>query len=236
MRQWTQWLPPVLIAAVIFVVSYCLCLFPVLLTIGPLSCGLYACAFRGLRGEPIDTGALGRGWERLGTSMLAGLVLMLLQMAPMLLMYAAMFLFLAMMGAFAGGPGGGPRVPGGGGNDGAAVLIMLPFMALMMLMMFAIYAWMLWIGTRTMFVLPLVADRGCSFSTAFRTSWNATRERFWELLLLYFLAAMIAMLGSYACYVGALFTTPLYFLTIAAAYDGRLGIQSGRTPGSIVTG
>jgi Membrane domain of glycerophosphoryl diester phosphodiesterase len=228
--QWSQWPLPMLVAGLIFLASMCLCYFPMLLAMGPLSCGLYECAFRGLRGQPIDTGALGRGWERLGTSMLAGFALMLLQLAPMLLMYAAMFLFIAMTGAFAGGAGGGGRGPGGGGNE-MTPLIFLPFLAFMSLMMFAIYAWMLWIGTRTMFVLPLVADRGCSFSTAWGMSWDATRTRFWELLLLNFVAAIIGVLGIYACYVGVIFTLPLYYLTIAAAYDGRLGIESGGKPG-----
>jgi len=222
--QWKEWPVPVLVAGLIFLASYCLCLFPVLLATGPLSCGLYTCAFRGLRGQHFDVGTLGRGWERVGTSMLAGFVLTLLQMAPILLIYATMFLMLGVMGSFANGPGGGGR--GGGGNDGAALLIVLPLFAFIMLMMFAFYAWVLWIGTRTMFVMPLIADRGCSFSTAFRMSWDATRTRFWELLLLYFVAGMLAYVGMQLCYVGAIFTVPLYFLAIAAAYDARFGIES----------
>ncbi len=114
---------------------------------------------------------------------------------------------------------------------------MLPFMALMMLMMFAIYAWMLWIGTRTMFVLPLVADRGMQLFH----SLPHELERHARAVLGIVAAVFPRRHDRHAWIVRLLrwarpLTTPLYFLTIAAAYDGRLGIQSGRTPGSIVTG
>jgi hypothetical protein len=47
-----------------------------------------------------------------------------------------------------------------------------------------------------------------------------------ELLLLNFLAGLIASLGIYACYIGVIFTLPLYFLIVAAVYEDRFGIAS----------
>lgn len=77
-----------------------------------------------------------------------------------------------------------------------------------------------------MFVMPLVADRGYDFATAIAESWRATRVRLLERLLVSFLAAIIGVMGMYFCYVGLLFTLPLQFLIIAAAYDDEFGIAS----------
>ena len=57
----------------------------------------------------------------------------------------------------------------------------------MLLGMLAMFVWMVWFGTKTMYVMPLIADRGCSFLEAFTESWRLTKTRFWELFVLYFL-------------------------------------------------
>jgi len=84
-----------------------------------------------------------------------------------------------------------------------------------------IMAWTFWLNTRTMFILPLIADRGLDFRTAWKKSWETTRSAFWELLLLQFVAGIVGGLGMYACYVGVLFTLPIYFTILAAAYEDR---------------
>ena len=43
------------------------------------------------------------------------------------------------------------------------------------------------------------------------------------MLLLQFLAGLIGGLGVYFCYVGLLFTMPISFTIVAAAYEDRLG-------------
>jgi hypothetical protein len=218
LSQWSAWIVPLLLSGLIAIACYLACVLPFLLAQGPLACGLYICAFRNLRGWPVDTSALNRGWDALGSAMLAGFALMLLQAAPLLVFAIIGFAAFAI---FATLNGGQPIDP----NQAAAWFVILVFGAEIMFM-FVMMIWTLWINARTMFVLPLVADRGYDFSTAFAESWRATRVRFWERLLVSFLASLIGMMGMYACYVGVLFTLPLQFLIIAAAYDDEFGIAS----------
>jgi hypothetical protein len=218
LTQWSAWIVPLLLSGLIAIVCYLACLFPFLLAQGPLACGLYLCAFRNLRGWPVDSSALSRGWDVLGSAMLTGLALLLLQAAPLLLFALLGFAAFAIFAAFNGGR---PIDP-----EQAAAGIMILVFGAEILFMFAMMIWALWLNARTMFVLPLVADRGYDFSTAFAESWRATRVRFWERLLVSFLASLIGMMGMYACYVGVLFTLPLQFLIIAAAYDDEFGIVS----------
>jgi hypothetical protein len=218
LTQWSAWIVPLLLSGLIAVVCYLACVLPFLLAQGPLACGLYMCAFRNLRGWPVDNSGLNRGWEALGSAMLASLALVLLQAAPLLLFALLGFAAFAIFAAFNGGR---PIDP-----EQAAAGIMILVFGAEILFMFAMMIWALWLNARTMFVLPLVADRGYDFSTAFAESWRATRVRFWERLLVSFLASLIGMMGMYACYVGVLFTLPLQFLIIAAAYDDEFGIVS----------
>src|SRR5437867_560236 len=49
--HWQRWIAPILLSAVVVIVSWlCLCI-PYLIVMGPLGCGLFACALRALRGE-----------------------------------------------------------------------------------------------------------------------------------------------------------------------------------------
>jgi len=216
--QWSAWLLPILASGAIAVACYLACVLPFLLAQGPLACGLYLCAFRNLRGWPVESSDLSRGWERLGSAMWAGVAMVLLQMAPMfllaLIVVPVFLLFAASNGARQMGP------------DERGALIVLAMIGLEILFVFGAMIWTLWINTRTMFVMPLIADRGYDFSTALHESWRATRNRFWERLLLSFLALFIGMIGIYVCYIGLLFTLPLYFLIISAAYDDEFGIES----------
>jgi membrane-anchored glycerophosphoryl diester phosphodiesterase (GDPDase) len=114
--------------------------------------------------------------------------------------------------------------PAGGPPDAEVAMVLVVMIVTWVLMLLGGVAgmvWMWWLTTRTMFVLPLVADRELDFSTAWRMSWQETRYGFWELLLLNFLAGIIGMLGFYVCYVGALVSIPLGVMMVDAAYEGR---------------
>jgi membrane-anchored glycerophosphoryl diester phosphodiesterase (GDPDase) len=103
----------------------------------------------------------------------------------------------------------------------SAVFGMFAFWVAMIVLNFVSYAWMLFIGTRTLFILPLIADRRLDFSTAWRLSWEETRHGFWELLLLSIIASIISVLGMYVCYVGIIVSFPLGIMIIDAAYEDR---------------
>jgi hypothetical protein len=217
-QTWQAWIVPMLLAALILLGGLVCCYVGLFIVAGPLACGLFTCALRALRGQPVDNSGLGRGWDRLGPAILGWLVPQLLVMVPaMLIVFGPMFLFALLGPVLAphhGGRGGGP-------NDAAVVLLMLGMWAVMLIGGFGMIVWAFWISTRTMFILPLIADRDIDFGEAWRTSWEATRHGFWELLLLNFLAGMIAGLGAYVCYVGLIFTLPIYYCLLAAAYEHR---------------
>lgn len=218
-RQWGEWPVPVLVCALIGIVSYLACVFPFFLAQGPLSCAMFACALRNLRGWPVDTSSLGRAWQVAGTAMCSGICLMLLQLIPMLLILAIVFGGMALFGVSVA-----PKQPGAKPDDAAVMAFMFSMMAVWMLLAFALMVWGFYISTRTMFMFPLIVDRGYGFSTAWHASWEATRRRFWERLLLVVLGGIIGGLGVYICYVGVIFTMPLNFMIIAAAYEDEFGI------------
>jgi Membrane domain of glycerophosphoryl diester phosphodiesterase len=122
-------------------------------------------------------------------------------------------------------PAAGPPAFRGPGRPGAEELqfigTMIVMYGLMLLGGLLMFLWTIWFGMRTMYVMPLIADRGCSFVEALTESWRLTRTRPWELLLTYFLALVISGLGAYFCYVGLLVTMPIYYTIIAAAYEAH---------------
>jgi uncharacterized membrane protein len=206
-----------LVAGAVTLVALVCCYFPVLLVAGPLTCGLYACALGTLRGRPIGAETLWRGWPAVWNSMAACVAVILLSALPTILLYLPMFLFVAIFGD--DGHHHAQHPP-----ETWMVVAMFGVFALQMVGMMLALAWSLWLQTRTMFILPLIADRGLGFVDAWRTSWQTTRKGFWELLLLQFLAGLIGGIGAYACVIGLLFTMPIFFTVVATAYEDRLGM------------
>lgn len=219
-QQWSAWPVPLLVCGLVAVASYAACFFPFFLAQGPLICGLYWCAFRNLRGWPVDTGSLGRGWQLFWPAASSNIALMLLEAVPGLVMSVVMLAVLVFSGVLEL-----PVPPRGQPNPADVFPVMLRLMFIWMPVAFLGMAWTFWLYTRTMFVMPLVADRGYDFFAALHASWDATRYRFWERLLLVVLARIIGTIGVNLCYVGLLFTLPFQFLIIAAAYEDEFGIQ-----------
>jgi hypothetical protein len=220
-ERWQDWLVPILVAGAVMVAGWLCCLGNFLVA-GPLACGLYCCGLCALRGRPFSAGTLWRDWTVAGRAILAHLVILLLTSLPILLIYAASFTAFALLMATLGSLSSGQ--PQGGPSDEAAIAVVLGFIATALVFTLGILAamvWALWLGTKAMFVLPLIADRQVDFLTAWRMSWAETRRHFWELFLLKFLAGLIGMAGMYAMYVGLIFTLPMYFTMIAAAYEHR---------------
>lgn len=121
-------------------------------------------------------------------------------------------------------PAGRPafRGPGMPGNKELVMIgTMIVAYGLMLLGMLLMAVYTIWFGMRTMYVMPLIADRGCSFSEALTESWRLTKTRPWELLLVYFFASFISGMGAYFCYVGMLATLPIYFAIVAATYESH---------------
>jgi membrane-anchored glycerophosphoryl diester phosphodiesterase (GDPDase) len=136
-----------------------------------------------------------------------------MQLIPGVVLFAFIF---AAIGALVATIGPNPQP-----DEATIALLFVGGMTCYMAMLTAVMIWTFWISTRTMFVWPLVADRGYDVYSAWNESWRASKVRFWELLLLNFLAGLIGGLGLYLCYVGVIFSLPIYFLVIAAAYEDR---------------
>jgi hypothetical protein len=219
-RRWREWIVPMLVAGCVFVPAVACFYIPFFLVAGPLSCGLYACALATLRGRPIGAKMLWPGWPAAWSSLGAWLAATLLAMLPGLVVQVVWFatIFLVLP------PGVGP---------GQANQPVEPWMIVVMLGVFPLLAvgslfsmaWSLWVNTRTLFIIPLIAERGLDFHTAWSASWQATRSGFWELLLLQFVAAFIGVIGAYACLIGAIFTVPIYFTIVATAYEDRFASE-----------
>jgi hypothetical protein len=212
--QWANWLVPVLLSIFIGIASMCGICLPLFL-FGPLACGLFGCAFAALDGQQVNLSTLFRGWRHFFTACLAGLLLMAINLVPLVL------LFLLQMAAAVLAVGMEALAANGKQAPQAAVFAI--FFPLQLLGIMFQMIWTIWIGTRTMFVLPTIVDRDYSLSNALDVSWEATRHRFWELAFLNLIAILLSVMGMYLCYVGVILTMPLYFLTVAAAYDFRVG-------------
>lgn len=283
-NHWQEWIPPVLVAALVVIVSFVCCCLPYFLVVGPIVCGLYGCAISAIRNGPVDVAHLNRGWRSPVSSTIAWLFIKLGAMLPMLLLFGCFFIGFSLLaalippesarhrtadtrphrpavdlpgqavetaaeedvdaaaeGAEAPGPAGQvagrrpdrpqrqvsdragrPRPEEPSPAEVAAMLFgILAFYAIIFLVGIVSWVWSMWFTTRTMFVLPLIADRRLGFVRALRQSWTETRQGFWELLVINFVAGIIGMIGIYAMYVGLLFTVPIYFTIIASVYEER---------------
>lgn len=74
-----------------------------------------------------------------------------------------------------------------------------------------------------MFSIPLVVDRKASGVEAIRRSFEMLKSQWLMATLFYVVAATIGCGGILLCGVGLLFTLPLYFLSIAVAYEDFVG-------------
>jgi uncharacterized membrane protein len=95
--HWQEWLGPMLIAAAIVITALLCCLFPHWLVVGPITCGLYACALEAIRNRPVHAGQLRRGWERLGSSLAASWFIGTVSFLPALLLGGAFIALLAVL-------------------------------------------------------------------------------------------------------------------------------------------
>ena len=80
------------------------------------------------------------------------------------------------------------------------------------------------VGGLLMFSVPLVVEGKLSPMDALRTSFEKTKGNWLMFTLFAFVLGLIAGVGAFACYIGALFTYPLYFLISAVAYRDVFGV------------
>lgn len=72
----------------------------------------------------------------------------------------------------------------------------------------------------------LVIDRGMGPVDALRASWKALQPEWLMAAVFFFVIALIASLGGVVCGIGALFTVPLFFLSIAIIYRDTFDVPA----------
>lgn len=226
-RNWTALLGVTAAYIAVLAVAYCLCCMPYFLIMGPITCGYYAVLLQVLRGGPAGFGPLGRIKEVLLPALLTGMVVTVLGSLPTLL--SAAIVLPPVMEAWHAHAGEG-LLP--------TLQAVLPAYAqassgcLMAIITYGGMVWSAWVGTRLMFALPLVADRGVSVGEALAGSWALTKGRFWLSLLLVLVIGIIISAGCLLCCVGLLVSAPLGMLMLLAAYEDltRAPVPPGEPP------
>ena len=76
----------------------------------------------------------------------------------------------------------------------------------------------------TAWAMYLVQDQDASIGEAINVPFKLLKEKsFWTVILVVFVAGLIAAVGVLACGIGALFTAPFSVCMIAAAYEECYG-------------
>ncbi len=74
------------------------------------------------------------------------------------------------------------------------------------------------VGSLLMLTVPLIVDRRIGSMEAIKLSWNALKPHWLMATLFYLVVSFIGNIGSIACYIGVLFTFPIFILSIALLY------------------
>jgi len=152
------------------------------------------------RGEPTSVGDVFRGGPYLIRGIIATILMMLIGIAVFAPFTAPGLLLLAVRGP----------------EDGVAMLV-LGIGALL-----ALIPWM-YIGV-SIFQYPfLIVDRNMDAISAISLSWKITSGNRWQLLAVYILAGLVALIGMIACCLPAIFTLPLATLFSVVAYLALTG-------------
>lgn len=78
-------------------------------------------------------------------------------------------------------------------------------------------------GAYLMWVIPFVAIKGMPLGDALKASYQEAAKGLMGHILFFFIVSVITVSGALLCYVPIIFTAPLGILTMAVAYDDRLG-------------
>jgi hypothetical protein len=180
---------------------------PFAILMGPMWCGVYICLFRRMAGRPVKFDMLFRGFEYFVPSLIATLVMVVPMMVVLGLGYVA---FLVAMFASLPGPAGPGAPPPPGPGTGLFVSFGLFFLLVFVVMTVA--------QVLFFFIYPLIVERKMTGMQAVRASLRAARGNFGGVLGLTILTMLLTWVGLLACYVGAIFVTPIHFAAVAVAY------------------
>jgi hypothetical protein len=127
---------------------------------------------------------------------------------------------LPAFGLFVGGAMLGGGLTESGGDGGAVLGVFAVISVLLLIVGFAGY---IYLAVSWLFTLLLVADKGMAFWPAMELSRRVVAKRFWGVLWLSLVAAILGFVGMMLCLVGILFLGPLAMGMMAYQYDRMFG-------------
>jgi len=83
------------------------------------------------------------------------------------------------------------------------------------------------LGGLLMLAIPLVVNQRLGASEALSLSWNTLKPHVWAAGFLLFVAGLASASGILLCCIGILFTSPLFYLTVAIVYRDFFPNQVG---------
>jgi hypothetical protein len=181
---------------------------------GPMMCGLYIAIFQKHRGQRVEFGALFKGFDHLGESIIATLI----HVVPVVVIIVPFYIVFYGVLLFA--------LPRSGDPDPAA---MLGFFAVFFVFLFIVMILIMLISVLFTFSYPLIVDRRLSGLDAVRTSAKAALANFWPLLGLLLITGLLGFCGVLLCYVGMFLVFPVTFAATSMAYEQVFGIK-GEAP------
>jgi uncharacterized membrane protein len=184
--------------------------------VGPMMCGIFLCIFQKVRGEPVDFGALFKGFDFFGPSLIATILHVIPMIVIILPFYLLMFVVPMLMIGMQQDGEPNPAMPI------LFVLILGFFMVVMAVLMMVV-------NIAFTFVYPLIAERKLSGLDAVKLSARAGLANFWRLLGLMLLCGLMGFAGVLMCYVGLFLVLPITFSSMAVAYRQVFGLGNVRT-------
>jgi uncharacterized membrane protein len=182
---------------------------PAGILMGPMMCGIYMAYFQKRRGQQVEFGIVFKGFDYFGQSLIATLIHVVPILVVVVPTYIIFYVGLIMMSTSGSQP------------DPST---MLSFMGVFGLVWLVIFVFILIVSILFTFSYPLIIDRQLSGVDAVKLSIKAAMANFGGLLGLYFINALLGIIGVLFCYVGAFFVLPLSLGGLAMAYERVFGL------------
>lgn len=182
----------------------------------PLTVGIYYAVLREMDREPTDFGMMFKGFEKMGTAVIVGLI----QSIPSIIW--TIFSFALNIGStmvqiiqqqtgrrygmeFASPNDAAPLIAGG--------MLVIVLIGAFVMLIFSI-AW----GITFYFVYPLIADHDMQPMDAIKLSFSAAWSNLGGIVVLFIFEFLICLVGVMALCVGILFVLPIVFAANAIAF------------------
>lgn len=174
--------------------------------LGPMMSGIFLCLFQRQRNQPVEFGALFKGFDFFAQSLIVTVIkvipIIILMVPYYVVMMAVMF----------------TTMPRNQASPDEASAFVLSFFGLEVVFVVVMMVVSILIEIFFMFAFPLVVDRKLSGLDAVKLSFKAGKANFGGVLGLLLLNALLGMLGLLCCIVGVYFYLPVSFAAMSVAY------------------